>query len=174
MEAKARSVDGWSRRPHFSPRQLLTAEQLNGVLKDELLRSLAGIAPREARLPLYSTVTATQMSGAEWDGGYWWRNVRDAVQFAPAIERLLEDGYDTFVELSPHAVLSSYLDEIVRSRGKRATIVHSLRRGAAALESGPPRLDAALRCTGGSPRRRDRQLRQLRLHPRAVSRRAGM
>ena len=35
-------------------------------------------------------------------GAYWYRNLRQPVQFAPAIGRLLDEGYRTFIEISPH------------------------------------------------------------------------
>ncbi|WP_345397009.1 polyketide synthase dehydratase domain-containing protein [Nonomuraea salmonea] len=39
------------------------------------------------------------------DAAYWVRNLREPVRFWPAVERLVAEGHDTFVEISPHPVV---------------------------------------------------------------------
>jgi acyl transferase domain-containing protein/NADP-dependent 3-hydroxy acid dehydrogenase YdfG/acyl carrier protein len=78
--------------------------QVDG-LRDELLELLVPLRPRPARLPIYSTVTGAVLEGPEMDAAYWVDNLRQPVLFAPAVRRLQQDGYDTFIELSPHPVL---------------------------------------------------------------------
>jgi phthiocerol/phenolphthiocerol synthesis type-I polyketide synthase C len=75
------------------------------VLRDELLELLAPLRPQPAQLPIYSTVRATILNGAEMDAAYWVDNLRQPVLFATAVNQLWQDGFDTFVELSPHPVL---------------------------------------------------------------------
>ncbi|PCC69161.1 myxalamid-type polyketide synthase MxaE and MxaD [Nannocystis exedens] len=78
-------------------------------LRDDLLRALAGIRPRAGTVPLHSTVTGERIHGAELDPAYWWKNLRDPVRFAPVIERLLGDGHDVLLEVSPHPVVLPFL-----------------------------------------------------------------
>ncbi|MCY1071297.1 type I polyketide synthase [Nannocystis sp. RBIL2] len=78
-------------------------------LRDDLLRALAGIRPRAGAVPLHSTVTGERIHGAELDPAYWWKNLRDPVRFAPVIERLLGDGHDVLLEVSPHPVVLPFL-----------------------------------------------------------------
>nr|ATG32075.1 polyketide synthase [Nannocystis pusilla] len=78
-------------------------------LRDDLLRALAGIRPRAGAVPLHSTVTGERIHGAELDPAYWWKNLRDPVRFAPVIERLLGDGHDVLLEVSPHPIVLPFL-----------------------------------------------------------------
>ncbi|WP_190258172.1 type I polyketide synthase, partial [Dactylosporangium sucinum] len=66
---------------------------------------LAGVRPRTADIPWFSTVTGTWLDGAEADGDYWYTNLRRPVRFSPAVEALVAAGYTTFVEASGHPVL---------------------------------------------------------------------
>ncbi|HEX2254149.1 MAG TPA: condensation domain-containing protein [Thermoanaerobaculia bacterium] len=97
-------------------------------LRDELVTGLANLALAPARVPLYSTVTGERAQGPELDGGYWWRNVREPVYFAAAVDRLLGDGYDTFLEIGPHPVLTAAINECVQRRGAEAVVLSTLRR----------------------------------------------
>ncbi len=86
------------------------------------------VNPRPATVPLYSTVTGERANGAELDAEYWWRNVRQPVRFADAVGRLFETDQNTFLEVSPHPVLSSAIAECAQGRGKPVKALSSLRR----------------------------------------------
>src|SRR5258706_1831428 len=62
-----------------------------------LKRSLLSLRPGAARLPFYSTVAREPMVGEALDAGYWWRNVREPVQFARAVGALAAGGASLFV-----------------------------------------------------------------------------
>ncbi|MGW2370612.1 type I polyketide synthase, partial [Streptomyces sp. NPDC001667] len=49
-------------------------------IEDALLRDLAGIAPRSASVPFYSTVTGGVLDTTVMDAGYWYRNLRQTVR----------------------------------------------------------------------------------------------
>ena len=85
------------------------------ALEDELRTALAELHPGETRLPLYSTVTGAAIRGAELQADYWWRNVRQPVRFAKALETLLDDGYGIFLEVGPHPVLQNSILESFRT-----------------------------------------------------------
>ncbi|WP_280236887.1 type I polyketide synthase [Nocardia cyriacigeorgica] len=93
-------------------------------LRDELLAALGDIEHAATTIPLYSTLTGARIEGTELGTEYWWRNFRQPVLFESAIRAMLADGYDTFVELSPHPVLTNSVTEI----SAEATIVPSLMR----------------------------------------------
>ncbi|WP_406483179.1 acyltransferase domain-containing protein [Streptomyces platensis] len=95
-------------------------------LLPELTEAIADIAPRHGTLPLYSTVLGRVAEGPELDAGYWARNLRDPVLFADATTQLLDDGYTCFVEISPHPVLSTAVEETVSARD--VLVVPSLRK----------------------------------------------
>ena len=56
-------------------------------LESELVDALSSLAPGSTRVPLYSSVTGKRMSGEDLGPGYWWRNMRETVRFADAMQR---------------------------------------------------------------------------------------
>ncbi|WP_253831033.1 type I polyketide synthase [Prauserella aidingensis] len=83
-------------------------------LRDELLEALAPVTPRAGDTPVYSTLTGRVEDGSGMDAEYWFDNLRNPVAFADAVERLVADGFGTFVECSPHPVLTMALpDDVV-------------------------------------------------------------
>ena len=97
-------------------------------LDDELRSSLANLQPQPTALPLYSTVTGQQIDGSTLDADYWWRNVRQPVQLAPAIQQIVRDEYRIFLEVGPHPVLAHSIQETLRSTGESGHLLASLRR----------------------------------------------
>ncbi|XVQ85310.1 SDR family NAD(P)-dependent oxidoreductase [Microbispora siamensis] len=109
-------------------------------VRQPLAEGLAGLRPCPAHIPLVSTVTGGLVQGTELDAAYWWRNVREPVRFAAAVERVLGDGFDVLLEIGPHPVLRSYLRRISRTARVRAAVVTTLRRD----EPGPARVRRAV------------------------------
>ncbi|SCL17020.1 type I polyketide synthase [Micromonospora inyonensis] len=97
-------------------------------LRAELFADLGEVTGRLTTIDLYSTVTGGPIDGQELSTRYWWRNFRQPVLFEPAIRAMLADGYDTFVELSPHPVLVNSVKEILDDTGDDAVVVSSLAR----------------------------------------------
>lgn len=97
-------------------------------IRDELLEALKDIKPRQAKTPLYSTVTGGRVDGTELDAAYWWRNVRRSVLFAQAIEGIINDNYSIFLEIGPHPVLANSITECLAAQEKEGRIMASIRR----------------------------------------------
>ena len=94
-----------------------------------LKRDLAMLAPGAGDIPFYSTVTGGRLPGSELDTGYWWRNIREPVLFEQAVRSLIDDGFNLFVEIGPHAVLRTYVNDCLREQGTTGRIVTTLQRG---------------------------------------------
>ncbi len=98
-------------------------------LRDELIASLTNLSPRTPHVPLYSTVSGKQWQPCDQhDGAYWFRNLRDPVLFADAIDSLIENGYTLFAEIGPHPVLTSAIRDGLTARNAAGDTVFSLRR----------------------------------------------
>ncbi|MEM9457630.1 MAG: acyltransferase domain-containing protein [Myxococcota bacterium] len=82
-------------------------------LLGELREQLGSLTPRAATVPIYSTVDRGRIDGTELDAEYWVRNLRQTVHFSTAIEQLLSDGHDLFIELSPHPILLSAVEQCI-------------------------------------------------------------
>ncbi|MEQ9440316.1 MAG: SDR family NAD(P)-dependent oxidoreductase [Cyclobacteriaceae bacterium] len=98
-------------------------------LKEELIESLVHLTPCAATIPLYSTVTGKQEDGLHLLSDYWYQNVREPVYFTDALAQMADDGFDTFIEIAPHPVLTIGASDLLKSKNiKNAFIVPSLRR----------------------------------------------
>jgi myxalamid-type polyketide synthase MxaE and MxaD len=97
--------------------------------ESELKASLAGIAPRRAALPIFSTVSGGAGDCQAFDARYWSQQIQQPVLFAPAVNALLADGYQTFVELGPHPVLTGAIRDCLAERRQEGMTLCSLRRG---------------------------------------------
>ena len=119
------------------------------ALREGLLETLRPIAPRSGDVPFFSTVTGKPLDTAELDCEYWYRNLREPVQFERVIRTLLEEGQRALIEISPHPVLTLGVQETVDEslQDSHAVVAGSLRRE----QGGPQRFlaSAAEVWTGG-------------------------
>ncbi|MFI2652637.1 type I polyketide synthase [Micromonospora fulviviridis] len=110
------------------------------AVADRLLASLDGITARPAEVPFYSALTGRQADTTTLDAGYWYRNLRETVNFEQAVRSLLADGHQVFLEVGPHPVLSFGMQETIDAGEHEAAVVNTLRRDA----GGWPRMLTAL------------------------------
>ncbi|WP_171053005.1 type I polyketide synthase [Streptomyces marianii] len=118
-------------------------------IREALLADLAEVAPRRGTVPFYSTVTAGELDTATLDAGYWYRNIRETVEFHRTVLSLADDGHDAFVEISPHPILTMSVQSTFEGRETAPVVVGSLRRD----EDGPQRFlssVASLHAQGGT------------------------
>ncbi|UKD51743.1 SDR family NAD(P)-dependent oxidoreductase [Amycolatopsis sp. FU40] len=101
-------------------------------IHDELREVLASVAPRSGEVPFYSAVTGELLDTAAMDADYWYRNLRQTVEFEQATRKLLAAGYRVFVEVSPHPVLVPGLQETLDDTA--AAAIGTLRRGEGGLD----------------------------------------
>ncbi len=131
VRARAISVDYASHSPQIE------------LIREQLLSDLAPIEPRPAEIPFYSAMSAGPLEGRELGPEYWYRSLREPVRFEPAVRALLADGFDVFVETSPHPVLTLAVQETAEAGGEdreSVATIGSLRRD----EGGFARFTAAL------------------------------
>lgn len=92
--------------------------------------SLAHIQPRASAIPFYSTVTGATLDGASLTADYWWRNVREPVRFEQATDALVDQGNNIFVEVGPHPLLRSYLNDALKAADLTGRVLGTSSRGA--------------------------------------------
>ncbi|HJU19416.1 MAG TPA: type I polyketide synthase, partial [Stellaceae bacterium] len=97
-------------------------------IREDLLADLAGLACRRPALRLISTVTGEAVEGETLDAQYWWRNIRSPVRFAEAMACLVAEGHRIFVEIGPHPILQSYLNDGLRAAAVQGRVLASLSR----------------------------------------------
>ena len=110
-------------------------------IREEILDLLAGLSPREALLPMVSSMSGDILAGPEADAAYWYASLRAPVEFSRAVGVLAGSGHGVFVEVSPHPVLTAAIAETAEEAGRPGAVVTgTLRRD----EGGPSRLLASL------------------------------
>ncbi|MEU6552180.1 beta-ketoacyl synthase N-terminal-like domain-containing protein [Streptomyces sp. NPDC046915] len=88
-----------------------------------LVDGLTGIVVKPAAIPVYSTVVDGEPA---FDPDYWAQNLRNPVRFSTAVAAAAQNGFGTFVELSPHPVLRHALSDNLADRSD-ALVLSSLR-----------------------------------------------
>jgi myxalamid-type polyketide synthase MxaE and MxaD len=94
----------------------------------ELARVLEDIAPGAASIRIVSTLTGQITDGAQFNAGYWARQMREPVQFYVAMKNLIASGNDVFIEIGPHPVLAPAIAQCLSGAAKEGHILPSMRR----------------------------------------------
>ncbi|MFG2910143.1 type I polyketide synthase [Kitasatospora sp. NPDC048286] len=97
-------------------------------VREELTALLGTVMPHQPRLPMYSPATGGLLEPGAQDAGFWYRSLRQPVEFERATRAMLADGFDLFIECGPHPVLTQALQETVEEAGTEAVVVGSLHR----------------------------------------------
>ena len=129
LEGIERTLAAQQRFVRFLPVEVPYHSPQMDPLREEFLEAIAGLTPTPASIPLVLDVTGDWADGRPLDADYWWLNVRRTVRFGPAVERLLEAGCESFVEVGPHPVLAPAISECGAERSTTVTVLPSLRRG---------------------------------------------
>jgi acyl transferase domain-containing protein len=88
-------------------------------LRESVRNDLSGLRPRTAEIAFVSAVTGARLDTSILDGDYWYANLRQPVLFEQAVRWSYEHGYRTFIEASPHPVLSVAIEESLEEYGAR-------------------------------------------------------
>lgn len=94
-------------------------------IEGELLAAVASLTYSNSDIAFYSSVTGGEIRGTDLDAGYWYRNLRQSVRFADTVAAMVAAGHTTFVEISPHPVLTGAIKDITED----ASVIGTLRRG---------------------------------------------
>ena len=101
IRARPIAVDYASHSPHVER------------ITDRLRADLGHIERRPVSVTFYSTLTGGPLDAELLDAEYWCRNLRRTVQFERATCHALDAGHRTFIEISPHPVLTGAVEETI-------------------------------------------------------------
>ncbi|TQE32194.1 type I polyketide synthase, partial [Streptomyces ipomoeae] len=95
----------------------------------QLQQQLADITPATTSdITFCSTVTGRPLDTTELDAEYWYRNLRQTVQFQQATETLLDTGHNLFIEVSPHPGLTMAIEQTAEAKNHTPAVLESLHR----------------------------------------------
>ena len=95
--------------------------------RDELEAGLARVCPRSGSIRYVSSVAGGEIDTASMNAAFWGRHLREPVLFAAAIESIAEPGA-TYLEISPHPLLTTAIAQVLEHAGRKGTAIASLRR----------------------------------------------
>jgi acyl transferase domain-containing protein len=104
-------------------------------LQSALLAELAGLQPQSPVLPLFSSVSGSQVSNASHDAQYWWRNARHPVQFMAAMQQIHQYGFARYLQIGPHPALSSAIKANTGETVQRLALIDRKQDALASLSS---------------------------------------
>ncbi len=96
--------------------------------KDDLLQSLKGVKPSKGTAVFVSALAGEASDGGGLDAAYWWRNIRETVDFEAATNAALDLGVQHFMEIGPHNVLGHFISASIKERGAKAQYLASLKK----------------------------------------------
>uniref|UniRef100_UPI003D73FDA8 type I polyketide synthase n=1 Tax=Micromonospora marina TaxID=307120 RepID=UPI003D73FDA8 len=96
---------------------------------EQLRADLAGVTPQAGHTRLVSTLTGEWADPLTMGAEHWYDNLRQTVQFDAAVRTAVAAGHTTFVEISPHPVLTMPVTAILDDAGASGHTLGSLRRG---------------------------------------------
>lgn len=88
----------------------------------KLSKELENIEFNEPRVKIISNVTADFIEDKAEIKSLLFNQVKSSVRWSESIEKMLDMGIDTFIELGPGRVLSSFAKEISREKGIKVNI----------------------------------------------------
>ncbi|MFB7668739.1 type I polyketide synthase, partial [Kitasatospora sp. NPDC056138] len=95
-------------------------------LHHHLTTQLADITPQPTTTAFYSTLTGTLLDTTQLDNHYWYNNLRQPVRLTDALHTAHTNGHTTYLEISPHPVLTPAIEETLHPHP--VTITATLRR----------------------------------------------
>ncbi|MEM7181271.1 MAG: SDR family NAD(P)-dependent oxidoreductase [Spirochaetota bacterium] len=97
------------------------------TFRGELIQALGDFPTNEPRCSFYSSITGKQtQTGFQAD--FWETGIHGMVHFYPALQRMLLQGCDTFIEIGPHPVLADSIQRTLTEQNREALVLPSLLR----------------------------------------------
>jgi acyl transferase domain-containing protein/acyl carrier protein len=81
---------------------------------EEFRQSISDIKANAANIPVYSTLYGETAADGDYNASYWTRHIRETILFAPAINHMITDGCKMFMEIGPHPVISTAVQECLQ------------------------------------------------------------
>ncbi|MFJ4433618.1 SDR family NAD(P)-dependent oxidoreductase [Pseudomonas sp. NPDC089395] len=98
------------------------------AIEQAVIADLAHIRPSATQIPFYSTVVGGELAGERLDSHYWWQNIRYPVLFQGALDALVRNGLNLFVEVGPHPILRSYVNDVLAQCEQPGQVIGTLKR----------------------------------------------
>ncbi|WP_280272224.1 type I polyketide synthase [Nocardia wallacei] len=104
-------------------------------IEDDIRTDLGDVVPiHGATTDFISALHGVEIDPATLDADYWYSNLREPVRFDKAVRAAVRDGCRTFVEISPHPILTVPVEENCYDDDTATAVIESLRRDDGGLD----------------------------------------
>ena len=121
---EAAAAEGWRCTPLALDYAFHSAAM--DAIHDDLVADLDGLQAVAAAIPFVSTVEGGEIEGGRLGPDYWWRNIRERVRFAEAVDAAVAAGARVLVEVGPHAILQSYMRQGLKAAEAEGRVLATL------------------------------------------------
>lgn len=96
------------------------------AVEEPFKSAMVELDSRPGDLTMISTVTGDVVDDLPLDRDYWWRNLREPVEFSGALDKSIELGATAFIEIGPKQILQSYIKQGIAKADTNAVMMPSL------------------------------------------------
>jgi acyl transferase domain-containing protein/NADPH:quinone reductase-like Zn-dependent oxidoreductase/acyl carrier protein/SAM-dependent methyltransferase len=99
------------------------------VVEEQVIQQLEGITANKGSCKFFSTVSGRVINDDDLAvSSYWWENIRKPVKFAEAMDELIDEAFDTFIEVGAHPILRTYINQCSQRKNTQSTIIPTIKR----------------------------------------------
>ncbi len=98
------------------------------IFQEEMTFYLRHLRPKVTETKFVSSLSPTPSLEEQFDPSYWPRQLRETVHFYEAIQLLVEDGYEAFVDVSPNPILLRAVTQTAESLGASPLVLPTMKR----------------------------------------------
>ncbi|MDQ7825987.1 MAG: type I polyketide synthase [Candidatus Eremiobacteraeota bacterium] len=132
-EGAMKTLEGVLEREHLRHVMRETPHPWHSPLMEpacaELEKAAASLALSKPTARIYSGITSAEMTDHCTDSRYWCRHLVEPVNFPSAVEAMLHDGFETFLEIGPDSTVADIVQCLPREEGAGPEAYSSLRSG---------------------------------------------
>jgi len=97
-------------------------------VKREFLENIGEVNVLLEEADFISTVHGSTTDNMSLNSHYWWQNIRQPVCFDKAINCAIDQGVGVFIEIGPHPVLTTYMNECLHHKVAQGVCISTLKR----------------------------------------------
>lgn len=96
-------------------------------IESGVMQALRDLKPAKTDHTFISTVTGKVASGETLTAHYWWRNIREPVNFQGGSEEAYNLGCRLFIEIGPRSLFRSNLRDTFSEKSEQVTVIETLK-----------------------------------------------
>lgn len=88
----------------------------------ELSKKVSRLQLNQPSIPVVMNITGDYYDGATALNEIMEKQIQNSVRFEDSVRKLIDDGFDTFIEIGPKSTLASFVKKVMKDMGKEVKI----------------------------------------------------